>query len=54
MPSERISDGILCLKGQVMSDFLPEFEPCGIYSGLTKIRTGDESGKARQRCTGFC
>ncbi|WP_079455671.1 hypothetical protein [Neisseria meningitidis] len=39
MPSERISDGILCLKGQVMSDFLPEFEPCGIYSGLTKIRT---------------
>ncbi|CKK76923.1 Transposase [Neisseria meningitidis] len=29
MPSERISDGILCLKGQVMSDFLPEFEPCG-------------------------
>ncbi|CKK78727.1 Transposase [Neisseria meningitidis] len=28
MPSERISDGILCLKGQVMSDFLPEFEPC--------------------------
>ncbi|ACF30024.1 transposase [Neisseria gonorrhoeae DGI2] len=39
MPSERVSDGILCLKGQVMSDFLPEFEPCGIYSGLTKIRT---------------
>ncbi|CKL17486.1 Transposase [Neisseria meningitidis] len=30
MPSERISDGILCLKGQVMSDFLPEFEPCGV------------------------
>lgn len=27
MPSERVSDGILCLKGQVMSDFLPEFEP---------------------------
>ncbi|MGT2421129.1 hypothetical protein ACVQK6_06550 [Neisseria meningitidis] len=43
MPSERISDGILCLKGQVMSDFLPEFEPCGIYSGLTKIRTGRRS-----------
>ncbi|CKK14006.1 Transposase [Neisseria meningitidis] len=45
MPSERISDGILCLKGQVMSDFLPEFEPCGIYSGLTKIGSGGQAAR---------
>ncbi|QPT37396.1 hypothetical protein [Neisseria cinerea] len=44
MPSERISDGILCWKIRIMTGFLPEYKPCGIYLGSDWVSDGIHSG----------